>query len=89
MTKARSWRELYCRCRGVWCWTRDCGERPRRNGAAEPQSSSCATRRKWKLSDKLTGGLADDFKNLLSGTPGSLEFLKTRKAQGRLDEIDR
>jgi signal transduction histidine kinase len=38
---------------------------------------------------QLTGGLAYDFNNLLTGVTGSLEFLQARITQGRINDIDR
>ncbi|MFN6992945.1 MAG: ATP-binding protein [Aquincola tertiaricarbonis] len=38
---------------------------------------------------QLTGGVAHDFNNLLAGITGSLELLRRRVAEGRLQDIDR
>ncbi|RNF30193.1 histidine kinase, partial [Massilia aurea] len=38
---------------------------------------------------QLTGGLAHDFNNLLAGVAGSLDLVKLRLKQGRMDEIER
>ena len=35
---------------------------------------------------QLTGGLAHDFNNMLTGISGSLELLEIRLAQGRLTD---
>jgi PAS domain S-box-containing protein len=44
---------------------------------------------KMEAVGQLTGGIAHDFNNLLTGITGSLEFLSTRVAQGRLNGLDR
>jgi PAS domain S-box-containing protein len=44
---------------------------------------------KMEAVGQLTGGIAHDFNNLLTGVLGSLDMLRTRVAQGRLDTIDR
>jgi signal transduction histidine kinase len=38
---------------------------------------------------QLTGGLAHDFNNPLTGVMGNLELLQMRVARGRLDDLDR
>ncbi len=44
---------------------------------------------KMEAVGQLTGGIAHDFNNLLTGIMGSLELLRTRVNQGRLDDADR
>ncbi len=44
---------------------------------------------KMEAVGQLTGGIAHDFNNLLTGIRGSLELLRTRVAQGRINDIDR
>ncbi len=44
---------------------------------------------KMEAVGQLTGGIAHDFNNLLTGIMGSLELLRTRVRQGRVDDADR
>ncbi len=38
---------------------------------------------------QLTGGIAHDFNNMLTGIMGSLDMMRRRIAEGRLQDLDR
>ncbi|KQT45540.1 histidine kinase [Methylobacterium sp. Leaf456] len=44
---------------------------------------------KMEAVGQLTGGIAHDFNNLLTGIVGSLDLMRTRIGQGRIDTLER
>jgi signal transduction histidine kinase len=52
-------------------------------------AEALAQSQKMEAVGQLTGGLAHDFNNMLAGTLGSLDLLRTRLNQGRIDQLHR
>jgi len=44
---------------------------------------------KMEAVGQLTGGIAHDFNNMLTGIMGSLDMMRRRIAEGRIEEVDR
>ncbi|MBV9116249.1 MAG: PAS domain-containing protein [Acetobacteraceae bacterium] len=67
---------------GMTVELRDIGVDTRREAAARHAQ-------KMEAIGRLTGGIAHDFNNLLTGIASSLELMRIRLAQGRLDTLPR
>jgi PAS domain S-box-containing protein len=69
--------------------TRDLTERREAQMELERSQQALFQAQKMEAVGQLTGGIAHDFNNLLTGITGSLELMKSRLAQGRLNDVER
>lgn len=73
----------------VYAYGRDITGEKARSEALARTEEQLRQAQKMEAVGQLTGGLAHDFNNMLTGIIGGLDIIRSRIAAGRLSEIDR